>query len=174
MSDWFEAKEPLFCCLQQSLAGWQAAVDRILAQAGISAMEWRLLRRLHAHGSEAAGAEPPEPPALENGRYDAAIGSLLERGWLEIRPGRERTPVLRAGAVRRLERLAQAVRALQSVWLAPLSLEERGMMISCLSRMQRQLETASPKTSLPIPAMADSDAPLDRDGWPMERRAHGR
>lgn len=174
MSDWFEAKEPLFCCLQQSLAGWQAAVDRILAQAGISALEWRLLRRLHAHGGGAAGAEPPELPTLEDGRYDAAVGSLLERGWLEIRPGRERTPVLRAGAVRRLERLAQAVRALQSVWLAPLSLEERGMMISCLSRMQRQLETASPRTSQPIPALAAADSPRDKDDWPMERWSRGR
>ncbi|MBY4896938.1 hypothetical protein [Cupriavidus sp. AU9028] len=146
MSDWFEVKEPLLCCLQQSLAGWQAAVDRILAQSGISAMEWRLLRYLHAHRGAAASVEPPDPPVLENGRYEEAVCSLVERGWLEARPARDGLPILRAGAVRRLERLAQAIKALQSVWLAPLSLEERGMMICCLSRMQRQLASATPRT----------------------------
>ncbi|NSX03960.1 hypothetical protein [Cupriavidus gilardii] len=146
----YDAKEPLLRCLQENLAGWHSALDHVLSQSGISTTEWHLLQHL-AHRQH---AEPDRItaacalPWLQAEEFEAMVRSLSDQGWLEAQPSHHAAgpiPVIRSSASQRMDKLGQAIKALQSVWVSPLSLEERGMMISYLTRMQRQLERLAPR-----------------------------
>lgn len=148
----YDAKEPLLRCLQENLAGWHSALDHVLSQSGISPTEWHLLQHL-AHRQR---TEPDRItaacalPWLEAEEFEAMVRSLSDQGWLEQQPGphaAQPIPVIRSSASHRMDKLGQAIKALQSVWVSPLSLEERGMMITYLTKMQRQLERLAPRGS---------------------------
>ncbi|QQE09159.1 hypothetical protein K6V71_03860 [Cupriavidus gilardii] len=141
----YDAKEPLLRCLQENLAGWHSALDHVLSQSGISTAEWHLLQHL-AHRQR---VEPHQLtascalPWLQAEEFEAMVRSLSDQGWLEPQPGphaAQPIPLIRSSASHRMDKLGQAIKALQSVWVSPLSLEERGMMITYLTKMQRQLE----------------------------------
>ncbi|KAA0180334.1 hypothetical protein FX016_14240 [Cupriavidus gilardii] len=148
----YDAKEPLLRCLQENLAGWHSALDHVLSQSGISPTEWLLLQHL-AHRQR---TEPDRItaactlPWLEAEEFEAMVRSLSDQGWLEQQSGphaAQPIPLIRSSASHRMDKLGQAIKALQSVWVSPLSLEERGMMLTCLTRMRRQLERLAPRGS---------------------------
>lgn len=162
-ADLYDTKEPLLRCLQDSLAAWQSALHRILAQSGISPDEWQLLMQLAEQeqvspddrsgpASEQRGAPcvvrdgAPARYRWQQSEMDTMLVALSDQGWLQQQPGGERVPVpaIHPTAKRRLDKLQQAIKALQSAWVAPLSLEERGQMIAYLTRMQRQLDRCAP------------------------------
>lgn len=139
----YDAKEPLLRCLQENLAGWHSALDHVLSQSGISTTEWHLLQHLaHRQCTEPDRITAASTlPWLEAEEFEAMVRSLSDQGWLEQQP----VPVIRSSASHRMDKLGQAIKALQSVWVSPLSLEERGMMITYLTKMQRQLERLAPR-----------------------------
>ncbi|TWG82125.1 hypothetical protein L602_003800000240 [Cupriavidus gilardii J11] len=184
-ADLYDTKEPLLRCLQDSLAAWQSALHRILAQSGISPDEWQLLMQLAEQGGVQPGDRldqasdqrggaylvreggPSSPSRFQQREVDTMLLALSDQGWLEQGPegGKPPQPAIRPTAKRRLDKLQQAVKALQSAWVAPLSLEERGQMIAYLTRMQRQLDRCAPH----IHPMADrrtSDKSLPDNSFP--------
>jgi DNA-binding MarR family transcriptional regulator len=150
----YEAKEPLVRCLNETLAVWETTLDRALSQSGVSLKEWRLLgylasgERLGPAPNDAShpvprGASATPEPWLSAAEFEAMIERLEGEGWVVREDADQRVrpvPVIPQAASRRMERVCQSIKALQSVWVSALSPEERGTMITYLSRMQRQLD----------------------------------
>lgn len=153
-ADLYEAKEPLVRCLSETLAVWETTLDRALSQSGVSLKEWRLLGYLAsgdrlgpASNDESPHGQPDaarkSEPWLNAAEFEAMIERLEGEGWVVREDANERirpVPVIPRAASQRMERVGQSIKALQSVWVSALSPEERGTMITYLSRMQRQLD----------------------------------
>jgi hypothetical protein len=150
----YEAKEPLVRCLNETLAVWESTLDRALSQSGVSLKEWRLLgylasgdrlgpaRNDESHQVPRGASGKPEP-WLSAAEFETMIERLEGEGWVVREDDDQRVrpvPVIPHAASRRMERVCQSIKALQSVWVSALSAEERGTMITYLSRMQRQLD----------------------------------
>lgn len=175
--DLYDPKEPLLRCLQDSLAAWQAALHRVLAQSGISPDEWQLLLQLAepAHAGQVRDADTPALPWLQRGQVETMLHALSDQGWLRAPPqGNTRPlPAIPVDARRRLERLRQAIKALQSAWVAPLSLEERGLMIAYLTKMQRHLDRCAPR-SYPSADAAPGPGDVSYIGYRYRRNGSNR
>lgn len=131
-----EIHEPVVLALVDAVTAWQAALDQTLSTSGLTYPKWLLLRAIRqeqfTRGQPCEGAIFLDVPQTER-----LLRELHAEGWLEF-PA-DGTPQIAASACARMERAAQAVRALHSVSVCNLSVAERSALGSLLHRMTSTL-----------------------------------
>lgn len=124
--------EPVVLALVDAVTAWQAALEQTLSASGLTYPKWLLLRAIRLdefqRGQPCEGAIFLDVPHTER-----LLRELGDEGWLVF--AADGTPSVAPAACQRLERSAQAVRALHSVSVCHLSSAERAALGSLLQRM---------------------------------------
>ncbi|AZG14739.1 MULTISPECIES: MarR family transcriptional regulator [Cupriavidus] len=132
-----EIHEPVVLSLVDAVTAWQGALDQTLSDSGLTYPKWLLLRAIRlgdfTRGEPCQGAIFLDVPQTER-----LLRELHADGWIDF-PA-DGTPHIAADACPRLERAAQAVRALHSVSVGQLAPAERAALTSLLHRMTTTLE----------------------------------
>ncbi|GJG92991.1 MarR family transcriptional regulator [Cupriavidus pauculus] len=131
-----EIHEPVVLSLVDAVTAWQSALDQSLALSGLTYPKWLLLRAIRA--GEFTRGEPCQGAIfLDVPQTERLLRELHADGWLEF-PA-DGSPQIAADANPRLQRTAQAVRALHSVSVGQLAPAERAALTSLLHRMTSTL-----------------------------------
>ncbi len=132
-----EIHEPVVLSLVDAVTAWQSALDQTLSLSGLTYPKWLLLRAIRldqfTRGQPCQGAIFLDVPQTER-----MLRELHADGWLEFPD--DGTTRIAPEAWPRLERAAQAVRALHSVSVGQLASAERAALTSLLHRMTTTLD----------------------------------
>ncbi len=131
-----EIHEPAVISLVDAVTAWQSALEQTLSVSGLTYPKWLLLRAIRldqfTRGQPCQGAIFLDVPQTKR-----MLRELHADGWLEF-PA-DGNPTIAPDARPRLERAAQAVRALHSVSVGQLASAERAALTSLLHRMTTTL-----------------------------------
>lgn len=132
-----EVNEPVVLALVDAVTAWQGALEQTLSVSGLTYPNWLLLRAIRKDVFRRG--KPCETAIfLDVPHTERLLRELSDAGWLEF--AADGTPRLATTAVSRMERAAQAVKALHSVSVGHLSSGERSALSSLLNRMTGTLQ----------------------------------
>jgi hypothetical protein len=135
-----EPTESLLLALMDSMREWQRVLDQTLSEAGLDYPKWILLRAIHQE--EFVRHEPCLGPMLISAtQSESLLHALHKAQWIEFDPAGQ--PIIPAGALPRMNRVWNALKALHSVSVAPFSTEERTTLTTSLMRMKATLHDHS-------------------------------
>lgn len=165
-----EPSEPVVLALIDAVTAWQDALEQSLRASGLTYAQWLLLRAIR-QGAFVRGLPLPGTMPIDAVQADEMLEQLQRDGWIAY--AEDLAPQIAEGAVKRLERAAQAISALHSVSVAAFSSQERAALASQLERMKttlndhttRQIRVGTEKPAAPVhrlglPPVAHRPTPL--------------
>lgn len=135
-----EPTESVLLALMDSVREWQLVLDQTLSEAGLDYPGWILLRAIRQE--EFVRHEPCLGPMLISApQSESLLNALHKAQWIEFDPAGQ--PFIPVGALPRMDRVWNALKALHSVSVAPFSNEERTTLTASLMRMKATLHDHS-------------------------------
>lgn len=139
-----ETNEPVVLALVDAVTAWQAALEQTLSASGLTYSKWLLLRAIRQE--YLTRAQPFQGAVfMDATQTERLLCELRDDGWLEFNEAG--TPCLTPSAKARVDRAAQAVKALHSVSVGHLNTEERVALGSLLHRMTGTLHDHAERRS---------------------------